>query len=333
MSNQGTVAIGNRLVGPEQPAFIIAEIGINHNGSLEIAKRLIDVAALAECDAVKFQKRTVPIVYSQQELDRPREMRKGRNVLQLAIERDVLPPESVQRLRESDFSDTRNGDLKYALELTLNEYEEIDAYCKTKGITWLASCWDCESVDFIEQFNPPAHKIASPCNEDDELMLHLRATGKPLILSTGMTDMDGVRAAVEVLGTRNLVILHCTSIYPTGTGSPEEVLRCINLKGMDTLRDEFSVPVGFSSHDTGIMPSYAAVALGACMIEKHITQERGMFGSDQAASSEPSDLIHLVRAVRELSIARGDGEITIYPDEHAVIEKLRRVRRHSLSVT
>ena len=328
MTNQGTVAIGNRLVGPGQPTFIIAEIGINHNGDLAMAKRLIDVAAFAGCDAVKFQKRTISVVYSQQELDRPREMRKGKHVLERAIERGVLPPESVQRLVQSDFSDTHNGDFKYALEFTENEYALIDAYCKEKQIAWLASCWDCESVDFIEQFNPPAHKIASPCNEDDELMLRLRATGKPLILSTGMTDMDGVRAVVEVLGTEDLVILHCTSIYPTGTGTPEEVLRCVNLKGMNSLRDEFGVPVGFSSHDTGIMPTFAAVAMGACMIEKHVTQERGMFGSDQALSSEPGDLIRLCRAIRELHMAQGDGEITIYPDEQAVIEKLRRVRRH-----
>jgi N-acetylneuraminate synthase len=173
----------------------------------------------------------------------------------------------------------------------------------------------------------PCHKIASACNEDDALLAAARKTGKPVILSTGMTDLDGVRAAVEVLGTENLAILHCTSVYPKGNEHGEELLAMINLDGMKTLGTEFDVPIGYSSHFSGIMPAYAAVAMGACMIEVHITLERGMFGSDQASSLEPGEFGRLFKAVKELHVAKGDGQIVIYPGEEEVAKKLRRVRR------
>lgn len=322
------VQIGNHQVGPNEPTFIVAEIGINHNGFVSIAKQLIDLAIDAGCDAVKFQTRTVPIVYSAEELDKPRDV--PQDILENAVSRNVLPKESVQRLKRSRFLDTKNGDLKYALELTDSEYREIDSYCSQRGILWFTSCWDVDSVDRMESlFSLPCHKIASACNEDDLLLARLRATGKPLILSTGMTDLQGVHDAVGVLGRENLIILHCTSVYPQGVGTEygEEMLRHINLRGMDTLIREFSVPVGFSGHDTGIQPTYAAVVLGACMIEKHITLERGMWGSDQGSSLAPEGLRRLCGMVRELPHVLGSGVIEIYPAEQTAITKLRRVRR------
>lgn len=322
------VQIGNRLVGPGQPTYIVAEIGINHNGQIEIAKRLIDLAIKAGADAVKFQTRTVPVVYTKDELAKPRQIPKV--ILENAIERGVLADEAIRRLRASNFENSTNGDLKWALELTDEEYAEIDAHCRSREIAWFSSCWDVASLSRIEKFNPPCHKIASPCNEDDELLRLARKTDRPIILSTGMTDLTGVSTAVNVLGKKNLVILHCTSIYPRGTEAGEEILRLINLRGMDTLRENFGVPVGFSSHDSGIMPSYAAVARGACVLEKHITLERSMWGSDQGSSIEPIDLVRLYRAVRELSVALGNGEIIIYPDEEEAAKKLRRVRRTAM---
>ena len=320
------VKIGNHLVGDGQRTYVIAEIGINHNGDVAIAKKLIDLAVTAGADAVKFQTRSVETVYSPSELAKPRPV--PRAILENAIRRGVLPIERVRRLTESDFENSTNGDLKRALELTDGELREIDTYCQKAGIAWFTSCWDVEAVKRIERLsNVPCHKIASPCNEDDELLRALRQTGKPLILSTGMTELQGVDQAVKELGRENLVILHCTSVYPKGTEAGEEILQLINLRGMDTLRKRFGVPVGFSSHDSGIMPSYAAAARGACVIEKHVTLERSMWGSDQGSSIEPLPLTNLCRMVRELSVALGNGEIVIYPDEEAVAKKLRRVRR------
>lgn len=328
MSNQErAVAIGTHLVGPGQPVFIVAEIGINHNGYVEIAKKLIDVAISAGANAVKFQTRTVDEVYTPEELQKPRQV--PRQVLENALERGVLSDEAEQRLRNSDFKDSTNGDLKNALEFTLEEYSKINAYCENRCMLWFTSCWDATSArQLVNYFDLPCHKVASACNEDDELMEVLRSTGKPVILSTGMTALEGVREAVSVLGTDDLIILHCTSVYPTGLEAGDEILRHINLRGMQTLREEFpGVPVGFSSHDSGIMPSYAAAAMGAVMLEKHVTLERGMFGSDQPASSEPLEFGNLCRMTRELFIARGDGQIVVYPEEHDVEQKLRRVRR------
>lgn len=324
-SNVKPVQVGNRLVGPDQPTYITAEIGINHNGHIEIAKKLIDLAVRAGADAVKFQTRTVETVYTKEELAKPRPIPKV--ILEKAISRGVLPSEAVKRLEASNFENSTNGDLKWALEFTDREYEEIDTYCREQGIAWFSSCWDVAALKRIEQFNPPCHKIASPCNEDDNLLQWARKTGRPIILSTGMTNLNGVKKAVDVLGKDNLIILHCTSVYPKGTEAGEEILGLINLKGMDTLRKNFGVPVGFSSHDSGIMPSYAAVAQGACVLEKHITLERSMWGSDHGISIEPIDLVRLCRAIRELSIALGNGEIVVYPDEEQVAKKLRRVRR------
>lgn len=320
-----TVRIGDREIGEGHPVFIVAEIGINHNGSVELAKKLIDASVEAGCDAVKFQKRTIPVVYSSEELAKPREVPK--DILEAALKRGVLPKENQERIRLQGPEATTNGDQKYALEFNEDEYREIDAYCKEKNIMWFASPWDEGSVDFLEVFNPVCYKVASASLTDDNLLLHMRKTGRPIILSTGMSDMPMIRHAVEVLGTENLVLLHCTSVYPTfKEGEYDRGLSLINLNGIDTLKKEFpSLPIGFSSHDLGIQPSYAAVVKGACMIEKHITLFRGMYGSDQGASIEPDDMRRLVRMVHELPIVLGSGEIEFYEEEKPVAEKLRRV--------
>lgn len=324
------IQIGKRMVGPGCPTYIIAEIGINHNGSLELAKEMIRQAATAGADAVKFQTRTIEIVYSPEELKKPRPV--PRDILENALKRAALPAEAVMRLKHSDFTDTRNGDLKYALEFSLAELSDLVEYSQNLGVDWLTSCWDTSSLQRIESnfnSNSPAIKIASACNEDDELLRQARKTGKPVILSTGMTDLAGVEKAVLTLGDKNLVLLHCTSVYPKNIGALSDLLKLVNLQGLKTLRDHFEVPIGYSNHYSGIMPTYAAVAMGASVIETHVTMERGMWGSDQASSIEFSSFVRLCQLVRELSVAMGNGEIIVYPDELEVANKLRRVRRKS----
>lgn len=285
-----TVTIGDRLVGDDQPCFITAEIGINHNGDVQLAQKLVSAAVLAGCDAVKFQKRTVDFVFSREEL---------------------------ARQRESPFG-TTNGDLKRGLEFGEEEYREIDAYCKGHHIVWYASCWDEASVDFLERFEPPCYKIASASLTDHNLLRHHRATGRPLVLSTGMSTIEEIDAAVNVLGTRDLVLLHCTSTYPAKTTE-------LNLRAMSSIRVRYGVPVGYSGHEVGLATTVAAVALGACMVERHITLDRAMWGSDQAASVEPHGFSRLVRDIRAIEHAMGDGEKRVFESEQVVLEKLRRV--------
>lgn len=284
-----TVKIGNKLIGDSQPCFIIAEIGINHNGDIAMAKKLIDMAIDCGCDAVKFQKRTVDVVYSKEELAKE---------------------------RQSVFGNT-NGDLKYGLEFGLKEYTEIDTYCKEKGIIWFASCWDEGAVDFIDQFNPPCYKIASASLTDDTLLKHTRAKGKPILLSTGMSTLEQIKHAVEILGKEELVIYHCTSTYPSDASEQ-------NLLVIKQLKELFDCPIGFSGHERGITPSTIAVALGACSIERHITLDRTNWGSDQAASLEKTGLQHLVRDVRQIPSMLGDGHKKVFEREVPIIEKLRR---------
>ena len=288
MSNM--VRIGDHMVGDGLRCFIVAEIGINHNGSMEIAKKLIDVASLAGCDAVKFQKRTVDVVYTAEELAKP---------------------------RENPFGPT-NGDLKRGLEFGQREYEEIDAYCRDKKILWYASCWDEGAVDFIEQFNPPCYKIASASLTDDNLLRHHRRYGRPIIVSTGMSTLEEIDHAVDVLGRDDLVVLHCTSTYPSQV---EE----LNLCAIRELNHRYGVPTGYSGHEVGLAPSVGAAALGACMIERHITLDRAMWGSDQAASVEWQGFWRLVKDIRALERAMGDGVKRVYPSELPIIKKLRRV--------
>ena len=287
--SRGTVKIGEKLVGDGQPCYIVAEIGINHNGSLEIAKQLIDISVGSGCDAVKFQKRTVDVVYTSDELARP---------------------------RENPFGAT-NGDLKRGLEFGLDEYSEIDRYCKEKNIHWYVSCWDEGSVDFIEKFDPPCYKIASASLTDDDLLRHHRKCGKPIILSTGMSTMEEIERAVDVLGLEDLIILHSTSTYPANAGE-------LNLNMINTLREKFPVPIGYSGHEVGLIPSYTASVLGASMVERHVTLDRSMWGSDQSASVEPQGIQRLVRDIRELPETLGNGVKTVFESEIPIREKLRR---------
>ena len=283
------VQIGDHLVGPGHPTFIVAEIGINHNGDVELAKKLISAAVAAGCDAVKFQKRTVEVVYTPEELARP---------------------------RESPFG-TTNGDLKRGLEFGYDEYAEIDRFCRSIGMRWFASCWDEGSVDFIERFDPLCYKIASARLTDDKLLRHHRRKGQPIILSTGMSTMEQIDHAVEVLGRENLILLHCTSTYPSKI---EE----LNLSLIPRLIERYGVPIGYSGHEIGLYTTLAAVVLGACVIERHITMDRAMWGSDQAASVEPHGFGRLVKDIRAVEIAMGDGMKRVYESEIPVMHKLRR---------
>ena len=284
------VLLGERTVGDGHPCFVLAEIGINHNGDTQIAKKLIDVASLAGCEAVKFQKRTIDVVYTPEELAKP---------------------------RETPFGAT-NGDLKRALELGQAEYAEIDEYCRSKPIAWIASCWDEASVDFIERFDPPFYKIASASLTDDDLLRHTRAKGRPIVLSTGMSTLDQIDHAVEVLGREDLVLLHCCSTYPAQ-------YRELNLRVIPALRQRYGVPIGYSGHETGIASSVAAAALGACVVERHVTLDRAMWGSDHAASLEPNGIMRVVRDIRLVEEALGDGFKTVLPSEVPIMQKLRRV--------
>jgi N-acetylneuraminate synthase len=291
MQYKRSVEIADKMVGDGQPAYIIAEIGINHNGSLDIAKKLIDAAILGNCDAVKFQKRTIDVVYTQEELARP---------------------------RENPFGPT-NGDLKRGLEFGYNEYAEINRYCKEKGIAWFASCWDEGAVDFIAQFDPPCFKISSAALTDDNLLRYHRKCGKPIILSTGMSDLSLIKHAVSVLGNDDLVILHCTSTYPSN-------YKELNLRGILRLKEEYPmIPIGYSGHEIGLSTTIAAATLGACVIERHITLDRAMWGSDQAASIEPHGITRMVRDIRVIECAMGDGEIKVYESERPIMDKLRKV--------
>jgi N-acetylneuraminate synthase len=285
-----SVKIGQTQVGDGAPTYVIGEIGINHNGDLAIAKRLIDEASEAGCNAVKFQKRTLEVVYTAEELAKP---------------------------RENPFGAT-NGDLKRALEFDQDKYQAIDAHCRTKEIHWFASCWDEASVDFVERFSPPAYKIASASLTDDNLLRHHRKTGRPIILSTGMSTLEQVDRAINVLGTKDLIILHTTSAYPANVGE-------LNLSMIPKLRERYGVPVGYSGHETGLVTTAAAVALGACMVERHITLDRAMWGSDQSASVEPQGLRRLVREIRAVEAALGDGVKRITEAEAPIMKKLRRV--------
>src|SRR5689334_1764503 len=289
-----SMLIGNRRIGEGEPCFVTAEIGINHNGDINLAKKLISAAHLAGCEAVKFQKRTIDVVYTAEELARP---------------------------HDSPFGDTY-GDMKRGLEFGFRDYEAIDAYCRELGIMWFASSWDEESVDFIEQYNPPCHKIASAMLTDDKLLKHHRHYGRPLIVSAGMSTLQEIDHAVEVLGKEDVLLMHSTSSYPC---SPTEV----NLAAIGELRRRYGVPVGYSGHEVGLQTTVAAVILGACAVERHITLDRAMWGSDHPASVEPQGFLRLVRDIRTVESAIGDGVKRVYASEIPKLAKLRRV--HSLA--
>ena len=286
------IKIGNRMVGDGHPAYVIAEIGINHNGDLEIAKKMIDAAVHANADAVKFQKRTPEI---------------------------ATPPDQQKQMRETPWGYITYLDYRYKVEFNEDQYREIDAYCKQKGIAWMVSVWDEESVSFMEKFDTPAYKIPSASLTDLNLIRKARATGKPLILSSGMSTMEQIKKGVQISGEKDLALMHCTSTYPC---EPEE----LNLKMIETLRREFpNIPIGYSGHEVGLVPSAVAVAFGACMVERHLTLDRAMWGSDQSASVEPGGFERLVKYIRVTEAALGDGVKKVYDSEKGSMKKLRRV--------
>jgi len=295
MAKGSKVKIVDRYIGSGEPVYVIAELGINHNGSIEIVKKMIDGAVFAGCDAVKLQKRTPEL---------------------------CVPYDQWYVERQTPWGCMPYIEYRHKIEFNAEQYAEIDRYCKEKGIVWLASCWDEESVDMIEGFDPPLYKAASASLTDHALLKRMKATGKPLIISTGMSSIQEIEIAVEAIGTDNLLIAHSTSAYPCRVGE-------LNLRMIQTLKRKFpGVPVGYSGHEVGLAPTWAAVALGACFVERHITLDRAMWGSDQAASVEIVGLHHLVRNVRDIEKALGDGIKRVYASELSALKRLRRVKNN-----
>jgi len=291
MTKRSVLTLGKRDIGDNYPTFVIAEIGINHNGDLDIAKRLIDAAVLAGCDAVKFQKRTPEL---------------------------CVPPEQQSVSRETPWGIMTYLEYRHRVELNREQYAEIDSYCHERNIKWFASPWDERSVDFLEGFEPVCYKIASASLTDHNLLQYIRATNRPIILSTGMSTLEQIEAAIELLGLDDLAIMHTTSTYPC---PPEQ----LNLKMIQTLKEKFPVPIGYSGHETGLQTTVAAVVIGASLVERHITLDRAMWGSDQAASVEPHGFTRLVRDIRTVEASLGDGKKRVYESELRIMKKLRRV--------
>jgi N-acetylneuraminate synthase len=284
------IKLGERLVGDGHPVYVVAEAGINHNGSVENAIKLIDAAKHAGVDAIKFQKRTPEL---------------------------CVPPDQRNQMRETPWGYITYLDYRYKVEFGKAEYDEIDRYCKQVGITWFASVWDEPSVDFMEVYNPVCYKVPSASLTDHGLLRKLRTTGRPVILSTGMSTLEQIRASVEVLGVENLAITHATSTYPC---DPEE----LNLRMIETLRREFPCPIGYSGHEVGLITSVVAAALGACIVERHLTLDRAMWGGDQAASVEPGGFERLVKYIRVAEESLGNGVKKVYDSELPSLRKLRR---------
>jgi N-acetylneuraminate synthase len=287
MSN--TIQVGKHTIGAGHPNYIIAEIGINHNGDINIAKRLIDVAAAAGCDAVKFQKRTPEL---------------------------CVPEKQKNTMRETPWGTMTYLEYRHRVEFGEEEYKLIDEFCSRAGIEWFASCWDIPSVEFMEQFNPCCYKIASASLTNIPLLKAHAATGRPIIMSTGMSTIDEIDAGVEIFRNRQLAIAHTTSTYPC---APKE----LNLRMIETLSTKYGVPVGYSGHEVGLQTTLAAVTLGATFVERHFTLDRAMWGSDHAASLEPAGMIRLVRDIRVIEEALGDGVKQVYESEKPSMARLR----------
>jgi len=287
-----SVTIGSTRIGVGEPTYLIAEIGINHNGILENALKLIDNAKAAGFDAVKFQKRTIDVVYTDAELNAP---------------------------RESVFGKT-NGELKRGLEFSHAQYETIALHCQRIGIQWFASPWDEASVDFLEELEVVAHKVASASLTDKGLLTRLAETGKPILLSTGMSNLEQIKRAVACLDSKKLILLHTVSTYPAVDSD-------LNLSAIETLKKHFpEVPVGYSGHEVGVLPSLIAVAkYGAVCVERHVTLDRATWGSDQAASLELPGMVKLARDIREIPKLIGNGKKEIIEKEIPIMKKLRRV--------
>lgn len=291
-TTRNAVQIGSRWVGNGYPTYIIAEIGINHNGDLSIARRLIEGAARAGCDAVKFQKRTPDL---------------------------CVPKDQRDIMRDTPWGFMSYIEYRHKVEFNKAQYTQIDKICKDNNIAWFASCWDEEAVDFMEQFDPPCHKVASASLTDAALLKKKRATQRPLIVSTGMSTMAEIKAAIKLIGAQDLLLAHSTSTYPCN-------VKELNLKMIHTLKNLYpQIPIGYSGHETGLSPTWAAVAMGASFVERHITLDRAMWGTDQAASVEISGLERLVANIRDIENALGDGIKKVYDSEIAPRQKLRRV--------
>lgn len=285
------VSVGKKAIGAGEPVYIIAEIGINHNGDIEIAKQLMDVAVETGCDAVKFQKRTPEI---------------------------CVPEEQKSIPRETPWGSMTYFEYKKRIEFEQKEFEQIDAYAKKIGIDWFASPWDVPSVDFLEGFNVPCQKVASACLTDSELLTAINKTRTTTILSTGMSSMQEIDKAVSLLNDVPLAIAQATSTYPAEASE-------LNLRAIQTFAEKYKVPVGYSGHERGLQVTIAAVALGATFIERHITLDRSMWGTDHSASLEPEGLKKLVRDIRIVELALGDGKKKVYESEIPIRAKLRRV--------
>jgi len=280
-------------IGQGKPCYIIAEIGINHNGSLETAKKLIDAAVEAKVDAVKFQKRTPEI---------------------------CVPKDQWEVIRETPWGKMTYIDYKRKTEFGILEFSEIDVYCKEKGIDWFASAWDEPSVEFMETFEPVMYKLASASLTDDSLIRKICETGRPIMISTGMSRIDEIIFAVELIreyGDYPLMIAHSTSAYPC---PPDE----LNLRMIQTLKNLYpEYIIGYSGHETGLSTTVSAVALGAEFVERHFTLDRAMWGSDHAASVEPQGFVRLVKDIRDTEFAMGDGVKRVYESEIGPMKKLR----------
>lgn len=288
-----TVNIAGKLIGDNLPVFVIAEIGINHNGSLDIAKKMIDGALFAGADAVKFQKRTPEL---------------------------CVPADQWQIQRDTPWGKMSYIDYKRKMEFNMKQYFQLDLYCREKNIIWFASCWDVPSVDFLEQFEPPVYKISSACITDLELLEKVKSTNKPVMISTGMSTMEEIDTAVNALNRSSLLIAHSTSAYPC---KPKE----LNLRMIQTLKDKYpDIPIGYSGHEVGLATTYAAVALGACFVERHITLDRAMWGTDQAASVEILGMYKLVHDIKDIEQSLGDGIKKVYESEISSLNKLRKIK-------
>jgi len=288
-----SIQVGKNTIGDGHPVFVIAEIGINHNGSLEIAKKLIDGAKNTGCNAVKFQKRTPEI---------------------------CVPQEQWNVERDTPWGRMTYIDYRHKVEFTKDDYLEIDKFCKKMDIIWFASCWDEEAVDFIEQFDVPLYKTASASLTDTNLLIKHKQLNKPIMVSTGMSTIEEIETAEKIFDKKNILIAHSTSAYPCPNNE-------LNLKMITTLREKFpTIPIGYSGHETGLAPTWAAVALGASFVERHITLDRAMWGSDQAASVELNGFNRLIRNIRDIEIALGDGIKKVYQSELGQKAKLRRVK-------
>jgi N-acetylneuraminate synthase len=285
------VSVGKKTIGVGEPVYVIAEIGINHNGDIAIAKQLMDVAVETGCDAVKFQKRTPEI---------------------------CVPEEQKSIPRDTPWGTMTYFEYKKRIEFEQSEFEQIDTYAKKIGIDWFASPWDVPSVDFLESFNVPCQKIASACLTDSELLSAVNKTKTTTILSTGMSSMPEIDNAVGLLNNVPLAIAQATSTYPAEASE-------LNLRAIQTFAEKYKVPVGYSGHERGLQVTIAAVALGATFIERHITLDRSMWGTDHSASLEPEGLKKLVRDIRIVELALGDGKKKVYDSEIPIRAKLRRV--------